>query len=169
MKTPLAVLVPVYNEQHLVYTSLERLKILETSPHLERVEIIVVDDCSRDDTPQVLEKFRREQTGAGNSRIEWVFLKHEKNSGKGKAVLTALKRATGDITVIHDADLEYHPKDLNRIVEVFVEEEADAVFGSRFAGGEARRVLHHRHQIGNKLLTFLCNVVTNLNLTDMET
>jgi glycosyltransferase involved in cell wall biosynthesis len=169
MKTSLSVLVPVYNEQHLVHTSLERLKILETSPHLERIEVIVVNDCSRDDTAQVLEKFQREETGAENSKIEWVFLKHDKNSGKGKAVLTALERATCDISVIHDADLEYHPKDLNRIVEVFVDQQADAVFGSRFAGGRVRRVLLYRHELGNRFLTFLCNMATNLNLTDMET
>src|SRR6266545_2404018 len=94
---------------------------------------------------------------------------NEKHSGKGKAVLTALERATCDIAVIHDADLEYHPKDLNRIVEVFVDQEADAVFGSRFAGGRVRRVLLYRHELGNRFLTFLCNMATNLNLTDMET
>jgi glycosyltransferase involved in cell wall biosynthesis len=165
--TSLSVLVPVYNEQYLVATSLTRLKILETSPHLERIEVIVVDDCSKDDTPQVLERFKSSLPEGG--KISWIFLKHEKNGGKGKAIQTALERATCELTVIHDADLEYHPKDLLRIVKVFVEEEADAVFGSRFAGGESRRVLFYRHELGNKLLTFLCNVATNLNLTDMET
>jgi len=165
--TSLSVLVPVYNEQYLVAASLERLKLLEPSDLLSRVEVIVVDDCSRDDTARVLEQFREELPKGG--KLSWTFLRHERNGGKGKAIRTALAHATCEVTVIHDADLEYHPKDLVRIVRVFVEEEADAVFGSRFAGGEARRVLHHRHQIGNKLLTFLCNVVTNLNLTDMET
>ncbi len=169
MKTSLSVLVPVYNEQHLVYTSLQRLKILDTSPHLERVEVIVVDDCSKDDTPNVVEKFKQQQTNDPDSRIEWIFLKHEKNSGKGKAVKTALERASCEISVIHDADLEYHPKDLLRIIKVFVEEEADSVYGSRFVGGEVRRVLLFRHELGNKLLTFLSNLVTNLNVTDMET
>jgi len=165
--TSLSVLVPVYNEQYLVAASLERLKLLEQSDLLSRVEVIVVDDCSRDDTARVLEQFREELPKGG--KLSWTFLRHERNGGKGKAIRTALAHATCEVTVIHDADLEYHPKDLVRIVRVFVEEQADAVFGSRFAGGEARRVLHHRHQIGNKLLTFLCNVVTNLNLTDMET
>jgi glycosyltransferase involved in cell wall biosynthesis len=167
MSTSLSVLVPVYNEQYLVTASLDRLKILETSPHLDRIQVIVVDDCSKDDTPRVLEQFRGALPQGG--KISWTFLRHEKNGGKGKAIQTALEQANGDITVIHDADLEYHPRDLLRIVRIFVEEEADAVFGSRFAGGEARRVLLYRHQLGNKLLTFLCNVVTNLNLTDMET
>ena len=169
MKTSLSVLVPVYNEQHLVYNSLQGLKVLDTSPNLERVEMIVVDDCSTDDTPQVLKRFQREQTGDAGSKIQWVFLRHEKNRGKGAAVKTALGRATCEISVIHDADLEYHPRDLIRIVDVFLDEEADAVYGSRFAGGRVRRVLLYRHQLGNEFLTFLCNMVNNINLTDMET
>ncbi|MET0555785.1 MAG: glycosyltransferase [Vicinamibacteria bacterium] len=167
--TSLSVLVPVYNEQHLVGTSLARLRLLEDSPHLERIEVIVVDDCSKDGTPEALARFREEQTGKPGSRIEWTFLRHERNQGKGGAIRTALERATCEISVIHDADLEYHPKDLLRIVEVFVDEQADAVFGSRFAGGHVRRVLLFRHELGNRLLTFLTNLVTNLNLTDMET
>ena len=165
--TSLSVLVPVYNEQHLVYSSLLGLTVLETSPHLERIEVIVVDDCSTDDTPQVIERFRATHTLTG--KIEWIFLTHEKNRGKGSAVRTALDRATCHISVIHDADLEYHPKDLLRIVQAFIDESADAVYGSRFAGGEVRRILHYRHELGNRLLTFLSNVVTNLNVTDMET
>src|SRR5262245_24552793 len=169
MKTSLSVLVPVYNEQHLVYESLKRLKILDTSEHLERIEVIVVDDCSKDASAKVLEKFREEQTREASSKIQWIFLRHEQNAGKGKAIKTALEYENCEITVIHDADLEYHPKDLLRIVGVFVEESPDAVYGSRFAGGEVRRILLYRHELGNRLLTFLSNVVTNLNLTDMET
>lgn len=168
-RTSLSVLVPVYNEQHLVYASLDRLKILETSPRLQRIEIIVVNDCSTDGTAGELERFRRELSSARNSRTQWLFLDHEQNGGKGQAVRTALGHATCELTVIHDSDLEYHPRDLLRIVDVFVEEQADAVFGSRFGGGERRRLLFYRHQIGNKLLTFLANMATNLNLTDMET
>ncbi len=169
MKTSLSVLVPVYNEQHLVYASLQRLKILTTSRHLEAAQVIVVDDCSTDETPRVLERFKREQTRDPDSKMEWIFLRHDKNKGKGQAVKTALGHARCDISVIHDADLEYHPKDLLRMVKVFLENEADAVFGSRFAGAEVRRVLLFRHELGNKLLTFVSNLVTNLNLTDMET
>jgi SAM-dependent methyltransferase len=167
--TSLSVLVPVFNEEHLVSTSLERLMVLETSPLLDRVQVIVVDDCSRDATPDVLRRFEAARAQAPHGKIEWLFLRHEKNGGKGKAIQTALARADCEITVIHDADLEYHPKDLLQIVKVFEEEGADAVFGSRFAGGESRRVLMFRHELGNRLLTFLTNLVTNLNLTDMET
>jgi glycosyltransferase involved in cell wall biosynthesis len=190
--TSLTVLVPVYNEQHLVAASLARLEALAGSPHLERVQVVVVDDSSRDTTPAVLRAFaaergialapavppeRRGATAPGcvelgrgaRGGIEWIFLQHERNGGKGAAVRTALARAECEVTVIHDADLEYHPRDLLRIVRVFVEEGADAVFGSRFAGGEARRALLFRHELGNRLLTFLTNVITNLNLTDMET
>ncbi|MFL5397767.1 MAG: glycosyltransferase [Myxococcales bacterium] len=165
--TSLSVLVPVYNERFLVASSLERLEVLATSPDLERVEVIVVDDASRDGTPLVLEQFQRDLRP--DPKMTWTFLRHEKNGGKGQAIQTALARATCEITVIHDADLEYHPRDLLRIVRVFAQERADAVFGSRFIGGEVRRVLLYRHQLGNRLLTFLTNLVTNLNLTDMET
>jgi glycosyltransferase involved in cell wall biosynthesis/phospholipid N-methyltransferase len=189
----LTVLVPVYNEQHLVTASLERLAVLESSPHLERVQVVVVDDSSRDGTPGVLAAFAgargialspgppaapREGTGAvpavelgrgRHGRTDWIFLRHERNGGKGTAIQTGLALADGEYAVIHDADLEYHPKDILRMVEVFVREGADAVFGSRFAGGESRRVLLYRHELGNRLLTFLTNLATNLNLTDMET
>ena len=188
--TSLSVLVPVYNEEHLVAASLRRLRVLEESPRLERAQVVVVDDCSRDGTAQALQRFIAEQelqavetsafsTGApprgprrlrrAGSKLEWVFLRHEANGGKGRAIRTALEEADCELAVIHDADLEYHPVDLLRIVEVFEEEQADAVFGSRFAGGEARRVLFFRHELGNRLLTFLTNLVTNLNVTDMET
>ncbi|WP_243337779.1 glycosyltransferase [Anaeromyxobacter soli] len=184
--TSLSVLVPVFNEQHLVATSLARLELLETSPHLERVQVIVVNDASKDGTAGALAAFAAQRgiawhengpvaegvrlRGHGRTgRIEWVFLEHVVNGGKGAAIRTALADADCELSVIHDADLEYHPKDLLRIVKVFVEEQADAVFGSRFAGGEARRALLFRHELGNRLLTFLTNWVTNVNLTDMET
>jgi len=184
--TSLSVLVPVYNEQFLVATSLERLEVLETSPHLERVQVVVVDDASKDRSPLILRQFAEARgvawaeapeakdgvrlLGRGKQgKFDWVFLQHEKNGGKGRAIRTALAEADGELSVIHDADLEYHPRDLVRIVKVFVEEQADAVFGSRFAGGEARRALLFRHELGNRLLTFLTNLVTNVNLTDMET
>jgi len=127
----------------------------------------VVDDCSTDETPVVLKRFR--EANPDGARFSWKFIHHDRNLGKGRAIQTALAQATCEISVIHDADLEYHPRDFHRVVRVFLEHGADAVFGSRFADGEVRRALFFRHQLGNKLLTFLCNVVTNLNLTDMET
>jgi glycosyltransferase involved in cell wall biosynthesis len=160
-RTSLSVLVPVYNEQYLVGESLRRLRVL--------AEVIVVDDCSKDGTPEVLRAFAEACAAAPEPAMTWRFLRHEQNGGKGRAIQTALAAATGELAVIHDADLEYHPKDLLRIVQVFVDEGADAVFGSRFSGGEVRRVLFYRHELGNRLLTFLCNLATNLNLTDMET
>lgn len=168
--TSLSVLVPVYNEEHLVASSLERLRTTLRESHLlERVEIIVVDDGSSDGTSDVLEAFRRETLNDENNSITWSFLRHEKNESKGSAVRTGLEQATGEVTVVHDADLEYHPRDLLQLVQVMLTENADAVYGSRFAGGGVRRVLFYRHQLGNKLLTTLCNFVTNLNLTDVET
>lgn len=166
----LSVLVPVYNERYLVRTALERLKLLAESELLSRVEVIVVDDGSTDGTAEVLARLGDELgAGASAGRISWLFLRHANNGGKGRAIRTALEHATGQLSVVQDADLEYHPSDLLRIIEVFAEEEADAVFGSRFAGGGTHRVLLFRHQIGNKLLTFLCNLVSNLNLTDVWT
>ena len=192
--TSLTVLVPVYNEQHLVATSLARLEVLEASPLLERLQVIVIDDSSKDRSPEVLAAFAAErgialappsphspratsgalppsaERGRGRKgKIDWLFLRHARNGGKGAAIQTGLAHADAAITIIHDADLEYHPKDIARIVQVFVEDDADAVFGSRFAGGASRRALLFRHELGNRLLTFLCNLVSNVNLTDMET
>jgi glycosyltransferase involved in cell wall biosynthesis/phospholipid N-methyltransferase len=170
--TSLSVLVPVHNEEHLVAASLERLLVLETSPLLERLQVVVVDDGSTDRTPQALAAFEARMAarppGPG-VRAEWRFARHPVNGGKGAAIQTALRHAECAITVIHDADLEYHPRDLLRFLAIFEEEGADAVFGSRFAGGAARRALLFRHELGNRLLTFLTNWVTNVNLTDMET
>jgi glycosyltransferase involved in cell wall biosynthesis len=167
--TSLSVLVPVFDEERLVAASLERLALLATSPCLSRVQVIVVDDASRDGTPAVLRRFEAEHPAGASPRMDWVFLRHERNGGKGQAIRTALALAECEISVIHDADLEYHPKDLLRMVEVFENEDADAVFGSRFAGSDVRRVLLFHHEMGNRFLTFLTNLVTNLNLTDMET
>ena len=170
--TSLTVLVPVHNEEHLVAASLERLLVLEGSPLLDRLQVVVVDDGSTDRTAEVLRDFGARMAArpaAPGLRAEWIFDRHAANAGKGAAIQTALRHASGAITVIHDADLEYHPRDLLRFLPVFTEEGADAVFGSRFAGGAARRALHFRHELGNRLLTFLTNWVTNVNLTDMET
>ncbi len=184
--TSLSILVPAFNEQHLVATSLGRLQVLESSPYLDRLQVIVVDDASTDATPAALAGFAAERGLSWNDagecvagatvcargvhgKASWLFLRHERNGGKGQAVRTALAHADGEITVIHDADLEYNPADLDRLLRVFVEEDADVVFGSRFSGADVRRALMFRHELGNRFLTFLTNLVTNLNLTDMET
>jgi glycosyltransferase involved in cell wall biosynthesis len=171
MTTSLSVLVPVYNEQYLVAESLRRLRVLETSPLLHRVQVIVVDDCSTDETPAVLSAFRAEEAerSAGPTAIEWTFERHGVNGGKGRALQTAIAQAECEITVIHDADLEYHPSDLLPMIDLFITEQADAVYGSRFAGGNSRRVLMYWHELGNRFLTTLVNATTNLNLSDMET
>jgi glycosyltransferase involved in cell wall biosynthesis/phospholipid N-methyltransferase len=168
--TSLAVLVPAYNEEYLLEASLARLEALGECPRLGRVKVIVVDDGSRDQTPAAIERFRQ-TLGSGRwpDRFEWVFLRHERNQGKGAAIRTALAHADTELAVIHDADLEYFPRDLAKMIPLFDEQDADAVFGSRFLSGEFRRVLFFRHSLANHLLTFLCNLVCDLNLTDMET
>ncbi|HYA63430.1 MAG TPA: bifunctional glycosyltransferase/class I SAM-dependent methyltransferase [Candidatus Sulfotelmatobacter sp.] len=168
-KLSLAVVVPVYNEQYLVEASLRRLEVLAESPWLERVRVIVVNDASTDQTAKVLRRFREGLGKTGLARLEWIFAEHETNQGKGAAIRTALEHADTDLTVIHDADLEYHPQDLLEMIPLFAAEEADAVYGSRFLAGDYRRVLFFRHSLGNKLLTLLTDFVTDLNLTDMET
>ena len=169
----LSVLVPVFNEQHVVTASLSRLAILEQCDFLSWIEVIVVDDGSTDASAQALADFARERNApSGNGaigKIRWSFHRHAQNLGKGAAIRTAIALASGDVTVIHDADLEYHPRDLINLLRVFVEQHADAVYGSRFAGGLVRRVLLYRHQVGNRVLTLLCNLISNLNLTDVWT
>lgn len=167
--TTLSVLVPVYNEEHLVAASLERLMCLAGSHLLERVQIIVVDDGSSDQTAEAISRFKELLAEAPREKLNWLFIRHEKNRGKAAAIHTALSAATEELTVVHDADLEYHPADLLKMVEVFLVEQADAVFGSRFLASEYRRVLFFRHELGNRFLTLLCNIVSDLNLSDMET
>jgi len=168
-KLSLSVIVPVYNEQYLVEASLRRLVILLESPWLNRVRVIVVNDASTDHTARALLRFQETLSQSELARFEWIFLEHEANAGKGAAIRTALPLVDTEVVVIHDADLEYHPDDLATMLPLFVTEEAEAVFGSRFLSSDFRRVLFFRHSLGNKLLTLLTNLVTDLNLTDMET
>lgn len=157
----LSVLCPVYNERHLVAASLERVLALE-SPLIARLELIVVDDCSRDGSWEVLQRLAAE-----HPRI--TLLRHPRNSGKGAAIRTALAKATGDVCVVHDADMEYNPGDIPALLIPFIEEGADAVFGSRYMAAPYRRALMHRHTLMNKTLTGLSNWFTDLNLSDVET
>jgi glycosyltransferase involved in cell wall biosynthesis len=168
--TTLSVLVPTYNEQYLVGTSLASLLVLGESPLLEMVKVIVVDDGSSDATAQAIADFRESlESGPTDPKFSWIWLCHEKNQGKGAAIRTGLSQADTELVVVHDADLEYHPRDLLQMVELFLYEDADAVFGSRFMPGGYKRALFFRHALGNKFLTFLCDLVCDLNLTDMET
>jgi glycosyltransferase involved in cell wall biosynthesis len=157
----LTVLVPVYNERHLVEASLRRVLQLEHEL-ISGLEIIIVDDCSTDGTSAILERLASE-----DERI--TLIRHEQNQGKGAAVRSGIARASGDITIIHDADLEYNPEDIPSLLVPFAEESADAVFGSRYLSAAYRRALMHRHTLINRALTFVCNWFTDLNLTDLET
>jgi glycosyltransferase involved in cell wall biosynthesis len=169
-KISLSVLVPVYNEEALVAESLRRFLDLAECPCFNRIQIIIVNDGSKDNSANEISEFLRDVAASTPPGLfEWILLHHETNLGKGKAVQTALNRATGEISIIHDADLEYYPRDIIKMIPLFIEEKADAVFGSRFAAAEFRRVLMFRHELGNKLITFLCNWASNLNLTDVET
>ena len=157
----LTVLVPVYNERHLVEASLRRVLFLRHEL-ISRIQVIVVDDYSTDGTWEVLERLAAE-----DSRI--VLLRHDRNSGKGAAIRTGLQHATGEICIVHDADLEYHPEDIPSLLLPFAKEGADAVFGSRFLPSVYRRTLMYRHTLLNKFLTTLANLLSDLNLSDMET
>lgn len=157
----LSVLIPVYNERHVVEASLRRLLALRHAL-VNKLEVIVVDDCSTDGTWEILQRLASE-----DSRI--TLIRHEQNKGKGAAVRTGIALATGDITVIHDADLEYDPEDIPALLAPFAKEGADAVFGSRYLPNSYRRALMYRHTMLNRSLTFVCNWFTNLHLTDLET
>jgi glycosyltransferase involved in cell wall biosynthesis len=159
----LSVIVPVYNERHLVAESLRR--VLAASPGWEgvsEVEVLVVEDGSTDGTREVL----RELAAA---EPRFTLIEHPRNQGKGAAVRSGIAAAQGDLIVFHDADLEYDPRDIGRMVKPFLEDGADVVYGSRFSASERRRVLYFRHTLGNKLITFLSDLATDLNLTDVET
>ncbi|MBN1826145.1 MAG: glycosyltransferase family 2 protein [Candidatus Eisenbacteria bacterium] len=150
----LSVIVPVFNEERTLREIIRRIQEVD----LEK-EIVLVDDCSTDGTREILKELE-----GGNVRV----LLHEKNQGKGAAIRTAIPHITGDIAVIQDADLEYNPGEYPRLVRPIVDGRADVVYGSRFKGEEVRVHLYW-HYLGNKTLTTISNMFTNLNLTDMET
>src|SRR6185503_14901199 len=157
----LSVMVPVYNEKHVVEASLRRVLALD-HPLISSLEVIVVDDWSTDGTWPILQKL-----ASNDSRI--VLLRNERNLGKGAAIRTAIKHSTGEISIIHDADLEYDPADIPSLLVPFAKEGADAVFGSRYISAQYRRALMHRHTTINKILTSASNWLTDLSITDMET
>jgi glycosyltransferase involved in cell wall biosynthesis len=159
----LSVIVPAYNEEKTIWKVLDKLKSVELIGNFQK-EIVIVNDCSFDNTEAVAKRFIEE-----NPTMEVSYFRHEYNQGKGAALHTGIRRATGDFIIVQDADLEYDPQEFNILLKPVIEGYADVVYGSRFMGGRPHRILFFWHTIGNKFLTFLSNMFTNLNLTDMET
>ena len=159
----LSIIVPAYNEEKTISAVLEKLKSVTLIGDFQK-EIVVVDDCSSDNTQSVARRFIDE-----NPSIEISYFRHEYNQGKGAALHTGIRKAGGDYIIVQDADLEYDPHEFNILLKPVVDGFADIVYGSRFIGGNAHRILFFWHTIGNKFLTFLSNMFSNLNLTDMET
>jgi glycosyltransferase involved in cell wall biosynthesis len=153
----LSIVIPCYNEVRTIRAIVDRVR---AAPVAEK-EIIIVDDCSRDGTRDLL----RAEIAPLVDRVIY----HDVNQGKGAALRTGFAAATGDVVIVQDADLEYDPNEYPRLLAPIESGRADVVFGSRFAGGDAHRVVYFWHMVGNKFLTLLSNMLTNLNLTDMET
>jgi glycosyltransferase involved in cell wall biosynthesis len=152
-----SVIIPCYNEKATIREIVARV---EAAP-FEDKEIIIIDDASTDGTREVLKKEIEPHVGK--------VIYHDKNMGKGAALRSGFKAATGDVVVVQDADLEYDPRELPVLLEPIAEGNADVVFGSRFMGGRPHRVVYFWHMVGNRFLTLLSNMFTNINLTDMET
>jgi glycosyltransferase involved in cell wall biosynthesis len=159
----LSIIIPAYNEGPTISNILDKLKAVQLISGIEK-EIIIVNDCSRDNTEESILNYM-----AGNPELKMACLKHEINKGKGAAIHTGIDAATGDCIIIQDADLEYDPEEFNILLKPMLDGFADVVYGSRFMGGNPHRVLFFWHTIGNRMLTFLSNLCTNLNITDMET
>lgn len=159
----LSIVIPAFNEARTIHLILNKVKSVELVNGIEK-EIIIVNDFSTDNTDEAIENYKNE-----NPELDIQYYKHEKNKGKGAALHTGIEHATGEYLIIQDADLEYDPEEFNILLKPIVEKVADVVYGSRFMGGNPHRILFFWHSIGNKFLTMLSNMFTNLNLTDMET
>ncbi len=159
----LSIIIPAYNEGKTIHRILDKVKAVTLINNIEK-EIIIVNDCSTDNTEDAIQQYASQ-----NAQLNIQYRKHEINKGKGAALHTGIKEATGDFIIIQDADLEYDPNEFNILLKPVLDGFADVVYGSRFMGGKPHRILFFWHTIGNKFLTFLSNMFTNLNLTDMET
>ncbi len=161
--TKLSILIPAFNEETTIFELLEKVIQIQLNNNIQK-EIIVVDDCSTDNTKTAIDQFFQKYPNA-----DCHYFKHEKNMGKGAAISTAIANASGEFCIIQDADLEYNPEEYNDMLKPIITGVADVVYGSRFKGNNPHRILFFWHTIGNKFLTFLSNMFTNLNLSDMET
>lgn len=159
----LSIVIPAYNEGRTIHKILDRVKAVTLVNGIEK-EVIIVNDCSKDDTEEAILRYKN-----NNPELNIQYFKHEVNQGKGAALHSGIKYATGQAIVIQDADLEYDPAEYNILLKPVLDGFADVVYGSRFMGGRPHRILFFWHTIGNKMLTFASNMLTNLNLTDMET
>ncbi len=157
----LSIIIPAFNEEDYIATLVERVLAVDLSKLGIVKELVIVDDGSKDGTLAALEPYR--------GRTDIQILSHPVNQGKGAALATGFAKANGDIILVQDADLEYDPSEYAKLLTPILDGRADVVFGSRFVGGEAHRVLYFWHSIGNKALTLLSNIFSDLNLTDMET
>ena len=159
----LSIIIPAYNEGATIHLILDKIKQVNLLQEIEK-EIIIVNDYSSDNTEEAITNYIEQ-----NPNIRIQYFKHSFNQGKGAALHTGIKEATGDFTIIQDADLEYDPNEYNLLIQPIIDGYADVVYGSRFMGGNPHRILFFWHTLGNKFLTTLSNIFTNLNLTDMET
>lgn len=159
----LSIVIPAYNEGPTIHRILDKIKAVVLPDGMEK-EVIIVNDCSRDNTEESILNYQQAHTD-----LPIAYFKHEVNAGKGAALRTGIQKATGDYIVVQDADLEYDPEEYTILLKPILAGFADVVFGSRFMGGKPHRILFYWHSIGNRFLTSLSNMFTNLNLTDMET
>lgn len=159
----LSIIIPAYNEGPTIHFILDKLQNVTLPNGIEK-EIIIVNDCSKDNTEEAILKYIETHPD-----MSIQYFKHEVNKGKGAALHTGISKATGEYLIIQDADLEYDPNEFNLLIQPVLDGFADVVYGSRFMGGNPHRISFFWHTIGNKFLTFLSNMFTNLNLTDMET